>query len=585
MMNLKTLLRGLTLSCAALAPGLPAAAAALVDNNGGATGTSQFTQSSSSTLGFGSTVIVIYNDSGSFAGTGNQFTGYSRSTDGGSTFTDMGRLPANALGDAGTAHLARDTTSGAVYTTALSFTGGGLQVFRSTDGGASFSGGATLSASSSGLLPSLAVGPDHRVTVAYLDTTGPAQVIRVRSSSDGGIPSGAASVAASLATTGASGDLGRVGMWQGTGTTAAGFPTSAAPQLATNPATGQLYLVYSDNPAGADKADDFVRTSVYFNRLAVNDAPFAPAPEPGTAWLLAVALLAASARQWRSRIQRAARAAMAACALAGASTPALAIPLPLPVADGTAQFSRNNDPGVRIQTFGLLDHTVDPFGTLQFFSAGTSAPVLRASADIGPVQNFATFSGTASGFLRYSFEIAGPQGSNDPVPVDITAAGQVTGSAANGGGFEAIARWSLRDTSERILLGNSISVFFGGQDGGSDDDSFGGDQATMLRPNQEYRIVMEVLARASTGVNAVGSGDALAFVDPIFRFGAGVDTSLYTFRFSEGIGNEPASAVPEPAAPLLFVLGCAALAQARRRAGAARPGASAADLLHLPQRA
>jgi hypothetical protein len=200
------------------------------------------------------------------------------------------------------------------------------------------------------------------------------------------------------------------------------------------------------------------------------------------------------------------------------------------------------------------------------------------------VQNFATFSGTASGFLRYSFEIAGPQGSNDPVPVDITAAGQVAGTAANGGGFEAIARWSLRDTSERILLGNSISVFFGGQEGGSEDDSFGGDQATMLRPNQEYRIVMEVLARASTGVNAVGSGDALAFVDPIFRFGAGVDTSLYTFRFSEGIGNEPVSAVPEPAAPLLFVLGCAALARARRRAGAARPGAQAADLLHLPQR-
>jgi hypothetical protein len=348
----------------------------------------------------------------------------------------------------------------------------------------------------------------------------------------------------------------------------AGLPAAAAVLVNNNAGatgTSRFSQCSTDLAIGAGRKDP----NVYFNRLVVNEFPDTPVPEPGAAWLLAVALLAASARRWRSRIERAARAAMAVGALAGASTPALAIPLPLPVADGTAQFSRNNDPGVRIQTFGLLDHTIDPFGTLQFFSAGTPAPVLRAIADIGPVQNFATFSGTASGFLRYSFEIAGPQGSNDPVPVDITAAGQVTGTATNGGGFEAIARWSLRDTSERILLGNSISVFLGGQEGGSDDDSFGGEQATMLLPGREYRVVMEVLARASTGVNAVGSGDALAFVDPIFRFGAGVDTSLYSFRFSEGIGNSPpVSAVPEPSA---LALGALALVLLALKRGSARP--------------
>src|SRR5213592_900613 len=55
--------------------------------------TGQDTQSETSTIAFGSTVLVSYNDSGSYALSPNQFTGWSRSTNGGASFTDMGPLP------------------------------------------------------------------------------------------------------------------------------------------------------------------------------------------------------------------------------------------------------------------------------------------------------------------------------------------------------------------------------------------------------------------------------------------------------------------------------------------------------------
>lgn len=243
---------------------------------------------------------------------------------------------------------------------------------------------------------------------------------------------------------------------------------------------------------------------------------------------------------------------------------AAAIPLPASVVDGTAQFS-SFDPGVRIQTFGLLDHQFSGLGTLQFFSSGE--PALRASADIGPAVD-RLGSGTSSGFVRYSFEIVGPDcaGSEGCVPVDITAAGQVAGAAGGGGGFESIARWSLRNTSEITLLGDSVSVFTGVGGGATDDDAFVADHNILLHTNREYRVVMEVLARASTGVIGVGGfGSATAFVDPVFSFAAGVDPALYSFRFSEGISNTlPPSPVSEPGTAALLALGGLVLLGSRR---------------------
>ena len=108
-------------------------------NNMSADTTSKDTQSETSTIAFGNTVLTAYNDSGSNAVSSNRFTGWSRSTDGGGTFTDMGLLPTDTNGDAGDPVLARDNTSGAVYMATLSFGSKAvIQVFKSTDGGATF---------------------------------------------------------------------------------------------------------------------------------------------------------------------------------------------------------------------------------------------------------------------------------------------------------------------------------------------------------------------------------------------------------------------------------------------------------------
>ena len=119
-------------------PGLPNVNA-LINNNNGATATAQFTQSENTVVAFGNTVIVGFNDSGSFGIAGNKFTGWSRSTDNGATWTDGGELPTNANGDAGDPVLARDNTTGRIYFATLQFSGAGIDVFESTDNGATWS--------------------------------------------------------------------------------------------------------------------------------------------------------------------------------------------------------------------------------------------------------------------------------------------------------------------------------------------------------------------------------------------------------------------------------------------------------------
>ncbi|MCB0295948.1 MAG: exo-alpha-sialidase, partial [Calditrichaeota bacterium] len=117
----------------------PEALDALGNNNAGASGTGNFTQSETSILAFGNTVILGFNDAGSNAGGANKFTGWSYSFDGGATFTDGGTLPTNAGGDAGDPVLARNETTGRIYYSTLGFSISTIQVFRSDDNGVTWS--------------------------------------------------------------------------------------------------------------------------------------------------------------------------------------------------------------------------------------------------------------------------------------------------------------------------------------------------------------------------------------------------------------------------------------------------------------
>lgn len=286
----------------------------LVNNNDGASTTANFTQSSAAVLGFGPTVIVGFADSGSLAGNTNHFTGYARSTDGGLTFTDLGTLPNSTFGDAAFQKLARDASSGAVYMTTLPLSNGqGMQLFRSTDGGITFgapvtatpgvtnpdtnalavdnfsgtgngtvyvavrdfqsghegiflykstNGGMTFG---SGVLiangsitnvggPTIAIQPDHSVTVAWLQA---GATIVTRRSTDGGLTFAAPTTVATLNTIGINDAFGLTGVRQGTAV-ASGFRSNAFPQMVANPVSGHLYAVFTDNPAGVDKVDVFL---------------------------------------------------------------------------------------------------------------------------------------------------------------------------------------------------------------------------------------------------------------------------------------------------------------------------------------
>ena len=120
----------------------PTAADVLTNNNAGATTTAGFTQSETAVIAFGSTVLVAFNDSGSATGGTNKFTGFSRSTDGGSTFVDGGVLPTNGAGDAGDPVLARNDTTGRIYFATLQFATtptNGIDVFHSDDDGLTWS--------------------------------------------------------------------------------------------------------------------------------------------------------------------------------------------------------------------------------------------------------------------------------------------------------------------------------------------------------------------------------------------------------------------------------------------------------------
>jgi Bacterial pre-peptidase C-terminal domain len=287
----------------------------LTNNNTGSLGTSSFSQSETNLIAFDNTVLVGYNDAGSASGGANKFTGYSRSVDGGLTFTDGGTLPTNPGGDAGDPVLARDDTTGRIYFSTLGNTistiqmfrsddngltwlppvnatpggssedkqwhvvdnfagpgsgnvymisrrfgssggGPGIYFFRSTDGGSTFGpdNGTLITTGNQGAY--VAVGPDHSVYAFwYAGTT-----LQVRKSVDQGMTFGApVTIATFLNAGGTNGDLGLTGAVQGS-VTASGFRSSKFPAATVNPLNGNVYVVYADDGAGVDKAD------VYFTQ-------------------------------------------------------------------------------------------------------------------------------------------------------------------------------------------------------------------------------------------------------------------------------------------------------------------------------
>jgi hypothetical protein len=128
----------------------------LVNNPAEDGATRDFTQSETSSIAFGNTIVVGFNDTDTIGTTvqlDSHTQGVSISTDGGQTFTDMGTLPAGSNGPFSDPVLARDANSGTIYwgsVAAGNFLGAGsatgpsppfvaaIDVNRSFDGGATF---------------------------------------------------------------------------------------------------------------------------------------------------------------------------------------------------------------------------------------------------------------------------------------------------------------------------------------------------------------------------------------------------------------------------------------------------------------
>jgi hypothetical protein len=266
-------------------------------------------QSETSIALAGSNVVVAFNDSEEFTGSNNHFTGWSVSTDSGTSFSDKDALPASTVGDAGDPSLAFSSSAGALFFSTLGFSssnviqvfkstdngqtfgppvagatggsfdqldkewmtvdnfsgrGGGniyltytdfglfstsIKLSRSTNGGSSFRAGPTL-ASGTVQGTNVVVGTDHSVYVFWLDGNAASERILMKKSTSQGRSFGSAVTVATLATTGVNGDLGF------------DFRSNAFPQAAVNPANGNIYVVFDDKgQASGDRGDAYFTES------------------------------------------------------------------------------------------------------------------------------------------------------------------------------------------------------------------------------------------------------------------------------------------------------------------------------------
>lgn len=241
-------------------------------------------------------------------------------------------------------------------------------------------------------------------------------------------------------------------------------------------------------------------------------------------------------------------------------------PLPNTQLLGTLLF--NLGPQREVLTFGPTSQTNPAWGTVALDMEGQPQPSVTANAQMSN-SNFGPLYGRAVGLMGYFFAVDGP---GTHAWVDIDVAGSVTASATAGASFVVTSRWELWNEAGQVTLLATDEIGTP-QMTGSTSQSFSHVVTRNLEIGHVYFVRMLANAEAAA-TNPGSSASASAFIDPVFRIGGGLDPSLYSFGFSNGIGNQP---VPEPPALALLTIGLLALGWrqlASRNARRASPSVS-----------
>jgi hypothetical protein len=205
--------------------------------------------------------------------------------------------------------------------------------------------------------------------------------------------------------------------------------------------------------------------------------------------------------------------------------------------------------------YSLFQPEPGPFegDSRMFFRAlGTPAPVLAGEIDAGEFQF-----GRAVATLTYELEVLGPPGS---IPILIDVSGAVSGHVDPGDPLATLllqSNWGIED----LVLG---PVFSDAIDSGVQHEEFARNFShtvfVAVTANHIHRVTMFIDVEAGGGKFGA---NATASIDPVFSFAPGVDPA-YSFQFSDGIGNSPNPAVPEPSSIVLLSTGAIAIGLLRR---------------------
>ena len=247
------------------------------------------------------------------------------------------------------------------------------------------------------------------------------------------------------------------------------------------------------------------------------------------------------------------------CIITGTTYPASANTLPAAVFDVLMQVAV--DPAFGATANTPVSNSISDNG--QIASATTQAGPPGATASVSATQNNLAYAyASAQAHVAYYFQVDGPidYTGNLFIPLVITASGGVTSGAI----FPSRAELTLTTRYlDPTVIGSACSATAssGCPSFDSTSPSFSINYAIGVAPNTLNRLNLDIFATVNPGAGGPTSDSASGYIDPIITFGTfplGVDPSLYSIEFSEGISNGIAS-TPLPAALPLFASGLGAL--------------------------